>query len=203
MALGIISIKATASTILSTRPTSIKITGTGDAPISKLEIYDANDIPISTLLNIVSGTEYEIMTGVESEALRPEYFVPAPVVRLDFTTNLDATPLLSVTDIGFGTRTTNSDGKLAIKEVQDDRLTGAGAGITITGGGTARAYTTDADAMASWIGGTIENTTTLTMEILKGMGDWYPAFGINHKEKRIDYGIVNTSFGKQLRGETV
>lgn len=147
----IISIRSTSNAVLSTRPTAIKFTFTGDAPISEVRIYDANDILLSVMRSLSSGVPYSIMSSVVSKKGRPEFFVPAPVARIDFDTDFDDMPLLVVSSINFGTNNIDEQGRLVILEVADSRLTGDGLGNYIVGESNALELLVDAEGRTYYI----------------------------------------------------
>lgn len=186
MALGIISIYTTATKYLTTRPTSIKLTFSGDTVVSKTEVYDPDNILISTLTDLTSDVEYSIITGVASSVGVPEYFVPAPIYRLDFTTDLAASPFLKVTNIAFRLNVLNANGELVLMEVTDRRISG-----------------NVEDGYADLGTGKIIEGTTTELYSITDIGDLYPAFGIDKSLDKIDYGIVNMPVAKQMRGASI
>ena len=222
-----ISIRAVSGAILSQRFTSVKLTGTGDTPISAAIFYDADDVPLSVLRNLPLGVEFSIMTAEASAAGNPEYFTPAPIARIDFITEV-AAPVLVVEGVFFGARVTSAGG-ITLSELEDSRLTGVG-GLFILGGG-ACGTEQDAWVVARDIGGTAVTdalpegtingaqpggvyftpttdpdttlvlTTVAEFPALVDTGDYYPLFGVDKVSKRVSYGIVNTTYGKRLRGD--
>jgi hypothetical protein len=231
MALGIVSIITTSAEYAATRPTSIQVTFEGDYLLAKLEIYDANNILLSVLSNIENDEEYCIMDGSLSHNNNEEWLVPAPVYRLDFTTDLGSPPVIKITNIRFAMNVKDADGNFVFKEVQDRRITGNPLDGYVTGGNSKWVWDAtnhvwvydgpDIDGSGQWVvisgdgldaegasgtsgsesDGGTLGGTAVHVEAVNDIGDYYPAMGHNKADTKIDYGIVNMPVAKQWRGE--